>query len=355
MRVPAVALVAASLAQHDRPRRLAGPRPPAAPPPRRRRGGAAATKDVHGARRHVDVGGGLARRTPPRRRPAGQHLGAAGGRRRGHAHHRRLQRRAPAGLVARRPDDRVLRLSRRRLRPVGRDSRRHQPAQAHDRRLRRPRAGVVARRQAHRVLVRPRRPARQQLQHLDAGTRHRRARAAHEPSRPKTRCRAGRATTPTSRSSRRATAAGTCGPCRRRGGQERQVASSTGVVDAASWGPGGQIVAHVVQGTSSRLEVAGANITGTENVFPFRPSWASATEFFYTADGKIRKRTLGGAAVHRRAVHGHRCRPRRPAAPTRARSATSTRARRARRWASCGRCSRPMARRWRLPPWATSG
>ncbi len=80
------------------------------------------------------------------------------------------------------------------------------------------------------------------------------------------------------------------------GGQERQVASSTGVVDAASWGPGGQIVAHAVQGTSSRLEVAGANITGTENVFPFRPSWASATDFYYTADGKIRKRALGGAA-----------------------------------------------------------
>ena len=27
-----------------------------------------------------------------------------------------------------------------------------------------------------------------------------------------------------------------------------------------------------------------------------RPSWTSATEFFYTADGKIRKRTLGGAS-----------------------------------------------------------
>lgn len=80
------------------------------------------------------------------------------------------------------------------------------------------------------------------------------------------------------------------------GGQERQVASSAGVIDAASWGPAGQIVAHAVQGASSRLEVAGANITGTENVFPFRPSWASATDFFYTADGKIRKGTLGAAA-----------------------------------------------------------
>lgn len=81
-----------------------------------------------------------------------------------------------------------------------------------------------------------------------------------------------------------------------RGGEPRQIATSSGVVDAASWSPGGQIVAHVVQGTSSRLEHNGASITGTENVQPFRPSWAGAAEFFYTGDGKIRRRTLGGAS-----------------------------------------------------------
>ena len=37
-----------------------------------------------------------------------------------------------------------------------------------------------------------------------------------------------------------------------------------------------------------------AEITGTENVFAFRAAWASPTEFYYVADGKIRKRTLGG-------------------------------------------------------------
>ncbi len=79
------------------------------------------------------------------------------------------------------------------------------------------------------------------------------------------------------------------------GGQERQIATSIGVVDAASWGPSGQIAAHVVQGTSSRLEVDGKHLTGVENVFPFRPSWVSATEFYYTADGKIRRRALGAA------------------------------------------------------------
>jgi Tol biopolymer transport system component len=81
-----------------------------------------------------------------------------------------------------------------------------------------------------------------------------------------------------------------------RGGAERQLATSSGRVDAASWGPGGQIVLHALEGRSSRLEIAGAPITGAENAFPFRPSWVSATEFFYTADGKIRRRTVGGAS-----------------------------------------------------------
>ncbi len=81
------------------------------------------------------------------------------------------------------------------------------------------------------------------------------------------------------------------------GGTERQIATSTGRVDAASWGPGGQVVAHVLEGQASRLELAGKNITATENVFPFRPSWVSSTEFFYTADGKIRRRTLGAASA----------------------------------------------------------
>ena len=79
-----------------------------------------------------------------------------------------------------------------------------------------------------------------------------------------------------------------------RGGQEREVAASAGAIDAASWSPGGPIAAHVLQGTSSRLEIDGQNISGDENVFPFRPSWASATEFYYTSDGRIRKRTVGG-------------------------------------------------------------
>ncbi|MFN8061157.1 MAG: amidohydrolase family protein [Vicinamibacterales bacterium] len=77
------------------------------------------------------------------------------------------------------------------------------------------------------------------------------------------------------------------------GGPERRAASSTGRVDAAAWGPGGQIVYHALEGTSSRLEVDGKALTTDENVFPFRPSWSSTTDFYYTSDGLIRKRSLG--------------------------------------------------------------
>ncbi|HQZ38592.1 MAG TPA: amidohydrolase family protein [Vicinamibacterales bacterium] len=89
-------------------------------------------------------------------------------------------------------------------------------------------------------------------------------------------------------------------------GTERQVASAAGRVDAPSWGAGGAIVYHVSAGAgsgpgssgpgSARYEIGGKTISGGENVFGFRASWANATEFYYVSDGKIRKRTVGGAA-----------------------------------------------------------
>ncbi len=77
---------------------------------------------------------------------------------------------------------------------------------------------------------------------------------------------------------------------------ERKLASvAAGRVDAPSWGPGGQVVYHVTAGGDSRYELDGKGITGTENVFAFRASWASPTEFFYVSDGRIRRRDLGAA------------------------------------------------------------
>lgn len=80
-------------------------------------------------------------------------------------------------------------------------------------------------------------------------------------------------------------------------GVERNVATASGTVDAPSWGPGGEIVYHVLGNDESRLELAGKPLTGNENAFPFRASWASSSEFYYVSDGKIRKRSLGAAAA----------------------------------------------------------
>ncbi|MEP7115946.1 MAG: amidohydrolase, partial [Acidobacteriota bacterium] len=80
-------------------------------------------------------------------------------------------------------------------------------------------------------------------------------------------------------------------------GAERKVASASGRVDAPSWGAGGTVVYHVSGGpTSSRYEIDGKSATGGENVFAFRASWANAKEFYYVSDGKIRKRSVDGAA-----------------------------------------------------------
>ena len=78
-------------------------------------------------------------------------------------------------------------------------------------------------------------------------------------------------------------------------GAERKVRTVTGgKVDAPSWGPGGQLLYHVTAGGQTRFEIDGKSITGSENVFAFRASWVSPTEFFYISDGKIRKRSVSG-------------------------------------------------------------
>lgn len=78
---------------------------------------------------------------------------------------------------------------------------------------------------------------------------------------------------------------------------ERKVVTTTAHVDAAGWGPGGEIVYHATDGSSSRLEMDSKPITTNEHVFPFRPSWLSKREFYYTSDGKIRKRALGATSA----------------------------------------------------------
>jgi Tol biopolymer transport system component len=79
-------------------------------------------------------------------------------------------------------------------------------------------------------------------------------------------------------------------------GVERRVSAEGVRADAPSWGPGGRIVYHSTAGNGSQLEVDGTGLTGEENAFPFRASWASANEIVYVSDGKIRRRALDGGA-----------------------------------------------------------
>ena len=77
-------------------------------------------------------------------------------------------------------------------------------------------------------------------------------------------------------------------------GEERQITTTS--ADAPSWGPSGDIVYHRTQGGGSRLELDGQPLTGDENAFPFRASWSGPRTFYYTSDGRIRRRTLGEAS-----------------------------------------------------------
>jgi Tol biopolymer transport system component len=80
-------------------------------------------------------------------------------------------------------------------------------------------------------------------------------------------------------------------------GAERRVSTAKGRVDAPSWGPDGRIVYHVTEPGASRFEIAGQAQTGSENVFAFRASWASPTDYWYVSDGKIRRRGANGSAA----------------------------------------------------------
>ncbi|HEX9564742.1 MAG TPA: amidohydrolase family protein [Gemmatimonadaceae bacterium] len=78
-------------------------------------------------------------------------------------------------------------------------------------------------------------------------------------------------------------------------GAGRRVSTDGVRADAPSWGPGGQIAYHSTGGIGSQLEIDGRGLTGDENVFPFRASWASPTEIVYVSDGKIRRRSISGS------------------------------------------------------------
>jgi len=86
-----------------------------------------------------------------------------------------------------------------------------------------------------------------------------------------------------------------------RGGRERLVADpSKSEAPAAGplaigWNPEGTDVAYAAAG--GHLLVGGRKVSGAdEDVFPFRPQWLSRTDLLYTADGHIKRRSIGGEA-----------------------------------------------------------
>jgi Tol biopolymer transport system component/imidazolonepropionase-like amidohydrolase len=76
-------------------------------------------------------------------------------------------------------------------------------------------------------------------------------------------------------------------------GRERLVQKTEGTTNAPSWSADGKVVYSVVANNQSRLMLGNEVVSSNEDVFPFRAQWISATEFIYTADGKIKRRTLG--------------------------------------------------------------
>ena len=72
-------------------------------------------------------------------------------------------------------------------------------------------------------------------------------------------------------------------------GQESLLKKVDGKADAPSFGPGGAL-AYVVQDASgSHLFIDDKQVSGTENVFPFRVSWGTRGGYHYVSDGKVRQ------------------------------------------------------------------
>jgi Tol biopolymer transport system component/imidazolonepropionase-like amidohydrolase len=82
-------------------------------------------------------------------------------------------------------------------------------------------------------------------------------------------------------------------------GAERRLALEASAVAAVAWSPDGRMVAHTTtDGAVTRLIVAGKNIAEvSEDVFPFRAQFVSASEILYTADGVVKRRPIAGGAA----------------------------------------------------------
>ena len=109
----------------------------------------------------------------------------------------------------------------------------------------------------------------------------------------------------------------------RSNGAARRLASFDGIVNAPAWRPGGtDVIFNGLVGNTSSLVLTTRTVSEGEDVFGFRPSWLSADEVVYTADGRIKRRMISTGTVrtipftaelsfirrpctqHRRVLHG---------------------------------------------------
>jgi Tol biopolymer transport system component/imidazolonepropionase-like amidohydrolase len=84
-------------------------------------------------------------------------------------------------------------------------------------------------------------------------------------------------------------------------GRERIVAASEGNVGAPSWSPDGRVIFSVLPGgggsmSETELRLGSDRLASGEDYHPFDAQWLSADEFIYAADGRIKRRSIRGAA-----------------------------------------------------------
>ena len=94
-------------------------------------------------------------------------------------------------------------------------------------------------------------------------------------------------------------------------GSQTLVAEFDASASAPVWSPdGSRLAVNVIHELDSRLVVidvdSGVERTVSddgEDVFPFRAHWITSSELLYTADGRVKRRSLGARRAHRHRAH----------------------------------------------------
>jgi Tol biopolymer transport system component len=75
-------------------------------------------------------------------------------------------------------------------------------------------------------------------------------------------------------------------------------AAADEIIHAPAWTPdGNDVVYNLRSGDSTHLMISGEPLVDDEEVFPFRVTWLDGDRFVYSADGRIRQRSLSGGTA----------------------------------------------------------